>query len=173
MGGSVRTINLTLSLVPGTEPYWKGRTYAQSISHIVPFLQGMLTFKFYGYTPAGWLTVTLFGRGAAGTGFSIAGEGYLNFGLPGTFFHMIMIGALFRWIYVRFASMVSPGRSLLFFVSFGIFLISVRGDTNLIFAPLAHIVIISWLLKVLFGEKVYIDGHTTYALPDTNLLEET
>lgn len=153
MGGSVGTVNLMTYLIPGDQPYWHGRSYVQAITHTIPFMQTILA-PYLGVGPAQWLTYTLFGYGAAGTGFSIAGEGYLNFGLPGVFFHMIFMGFLFRRIYTAFTNTISPSRALVFIVFFGIMIISVRNHTNLIFAPLARILFVVWVLKSVCGEEV-------------------
>jgi len=157
MGGSVRTVNLATTLVPEKEPYWYGRSYVQSVTHIVPYLQGLLG-RYLGASPSMWLTWTLFGRGAAGTGFSIAAEGYINFGLIGVFFHMFFLGVLLRRIYVWFASVIAPSRCVLFFASTGIFLFCVRGHTNTLFAPLFQIFVLGWLLKTLFGEREQVSA---------------
>jgi oligosaccharide repeat unit polymerase len=152
MGGSVRTINMTAAIVPGEQPYWYGRSYVQSITHIIPFLQTFL-LRNLGATPAQWLTFTIFGRFSSGTGFSIAGEGYLNFGFPGVFLQMVFIGVLLRRIFVGFSRIISPSRSLVFLASLGLFLTAVRGHTNLIFAALAQIIVLSWFMKKICGEQ--------------------
>jgi oligosaccharide repeat unit polymerase len=151
MGGSIRTVNLTVSLVPESQPYWFGRSYLQATVKIIPYLQG-LTKNYLGLTPAQWLTFTLFGYDAAGTGFSIAGEGYLNFGIPGVFLQMFMIGMLLKYIYIRFLTTGSPSNALLFFASLGIFLIAVRNHSNLMVAPLIQVALLSWGMKKVFGE---------------------
>jgi hypothetical protein len=141
MGGSVGTVNLTTHLVPGDQPYWYGRSYVQAIIHIVPCAG-----------PAQWLTWTLYGRQAAGTGFSIAGEGYLNFGIPGVFFHMAFMGFFFRRIYAAFSKNISPARALVFIVFFGIMVIQVRNHTGVVVAPFVRIIVAAWLLKHICGE---------------------
>ncbi len=153
MGSSVNTVNLTTMLVPENEPYWHGRSYIQAIVHIVPYLSGILG-RYLGFGPSGWLTYTHFGREAAGTGFSIAAEGYLNFGLLGVFIHMACMGILLRRIYARFAATMSPASTLVFIVAYGLFMITVRNHINLLISPLVRIIVAGWLLKSFCGEEV-------------------
>ncbi len=150
-GSSVSTINLTMELVPLRQPYWRGRSYLQTVIHIVPYLQGTLGSGL-GLGPAQWLTWTTKGPDAAGTGFSIAGEGYLNFGLVGVLFQMVFMGFVLRRIYAWFISTMSPGACLVFFVSFGIFAMSVRNHVSLVITPLFQVIVFAWLLKKLCGE---------------------
>jgi len=56
-------------------------------------------------------------------------------------------------LYLMFASHISPSRTIMFVASIGIFIVNVRGDTNLMFPPLVNILILSWLLKILCGEE--------------------
>ncbi len=87
MGGSVRTVNMTVELVPDEFPYWYGRSYINSSIHIVPFLQGVVARLFGGYWTANvsdWLTFTLGGRG-------VAGLGYINFGFVELLLYLSLI----------------------------------------------------------------------------------
>jgi hypothetical protein len=163
MGGSISTVNLMTMLVPGREPFWHGRSYAQSVVHIIPYLSGKM-WIYLGVSPSLWLTYTHFGPESSGTGFSIAAEGYLNFGLPGVFIHMAIIGIVLRRIYTRFATMTSPGNTLLFIVAYGLFMITVRNHVNLLISPLTKIIIVAWLLKSLCGEEEVVP--TAYEEPD-------
>ena len=158
MGSSVNTVNLTIMLVPENEPYWHGRSYIQTIVHIIPYLSGILS-RYLGLVPSGWLTYTHFGLGAAGTGFSISAEGYLNFGLPGVFFHMAIIGIFLRRIYARFAATMSPASTLVFIIAYGLFMITVRNHVNLLVTPLVRIIVTGWLLKNLCGEEEVSTNH--------------
>jgi hypothetical protein len=155
MGASVNTVNLTTMLVPGREPYWHGRSYVQAIVHIFPYMSSLLG-PYLGASPSWWLTLTHYGRGAAGTGFSIAAEGYLNFGLPGVFIHMAIMGVILRRLYVRFVNTGSAVNTLIFIVAYGLFMITVRNHVNLLVSPLVKIIIIAWLLKSLCGEEEVI-----------------
>lgn len=169
MGGSIRTVNLTTMLVPGRESYWHGRSYVQSIVHIIPYLSGKM-LPYLGAGPATWLTYTHFGPQAAGTGFSISAEGYLNFGLPGVFIHMAILGIILRRIYARFATMTSPANTLIFIIAYGIFMISVRNHVSLIITPTFRIIVAAWLLKSFCGEEEIFPA--AYEEPDLYELED-
>ncbi len=153
-GSSVRTINMTIAIVPSDHSYLYGRSYVSSTIHIIPYLQGVVArvSPFWAVNAGDLIQYTFAGPEAAGLGFAIAGEGYINFGLVGAFFHMVFIGWFLRRIYVWFVFSLSPGRALVFFVSLGIFMVAVRNTTNTLFAPLAQVLVLAWLLKVFFGE---------------------
>ncbi len=157
MGGSVRTIDMTLGLLE-VQPYWYGKGYVISIVHIIPFLQGLLN-DYLGPSPGQWLTYTLFGYGAAGTGFSIVGEGYLNFGYPGAFLQMFIIGWFLKWLYKSTTENLSPAKMLVFVVGLGIIMIAVRNDSNIIISPLVKVAVLAWFLNFLFGsEEITLDS---------------
>jgi oligosaccharide repeat unit polymerase len=149
-GGSVSTINKTISIIPSEEGYWHGKSYASAIVHIIPFVQGYFFPTTQG--AAQWLTYTTKGFGAAGTGFSIAGEGYLNFGLIGVLVQMLLIGAFLRRIVVWYAKDLSPSKALVFLISVGIFITIVRNNVNTLFAPIFQIWLLSVLIKFFLGE---------------------
>lgn len=162
-GSSVRTINMTIAIVPSDYSYLYGRSYVSSTIHIIPYLQGVVArvSPFWAINANTLTQNTFAGPEAAGLGFAIAGEGYINFGLVGAFFHMVFIGWFLRRIYVWFASSLSPSRALVFFVSLGIFMVVVRNTTNILFAPLAQVIVLGWLLKMVFGESEFpaLDHH--------------
>jgi len=145
-GSSVRTVNLTTMLVPEAESYWHGRSYIQSIVHVIPFLQGVLS-RYLGATPSQWLTWTHFGFDAAGTGFSMPAEGYLNFGIAGVFAHMFVIGVVLRRIYAKFVKSPTPAKTLILFLCYGLFLITVRNTVNELLPVITQVVIFTWLIK--------------------------
>jgi len=157
MGGTVKTVNMTNILVPEELPYWYGRSYLVSLLHMVPYLQGILGRRGYHLLSLSAYEVLIIGglttRRAAGLGFSMVAEGYLNFGIIGVFLHMMLLGMWMRRLYFRFASFVTPSRALMFFASMGIFLMAIRNNTNTLFAPLGQIFAMAWLLKHICGEK--------------------
>jgi len=163
IGSSVRTINMAIAIVPSEYSYMYGRSYVSSTLHMIPYLQGVMTrvTPFWAVTAQRLIQNTFAGPEAAGLGFAIAGEGYMNFGLVGAFFHMVFIGWFLRRIYVWFASSLSPSRALVFFVSLGVFVVGVRNTTNIMFAPLAQIMVMAWLLRTVFGESEFpaLDHH--------------
>lgn len=162
-GQSVNTINMTTIIVPSDISYWHGRSYLTAMLHIAPFLQGVLANinPILTQTAGDILVIGgLWPHGAAGLGYTMVAEGYLNFGIPGAFLHMMILGIWLRRLYVRFASLATPSRALIFFASIGIFLINVRNNTNILFTPLAQIFVMAWLLRHLCGEtEVYSPDH--------------
>ena len=158
-GGSVRTVNMIVDITPDEVPYWYGRSYVVSILHLVPYLQGILYKVNYRWArTAGDVLVGIFAsREDAGLGFSMVAEGYLNFGIPGAFLHMMFLGIWIRRLYLKFASFLTPSRAILFFASMGIFIMAIRNTTNTVFAPILHVLAMAWLLKRVCGEaEVYV-----------------
>jgi len=158
MGTSVNTVNLTTMVVPGSEHYWHGKSYIQALVHIIPYMS-TVTAPTLGLTPSQWLTFTHFGFFGAGTGYSIAAEGYLNFGLPGVFFQMLVLGVIFRRIYARFIRLGSPVSTITFIIAYGLFMITVRNHTNQLVSPLVNVVVAAYLLKSIFVEETLPIGY--------------
>lgn len=152
MGSSVRTVNHTVSLVPGSSPYWHGKSYLLSLARVVPLLQGKI-WPYIGVTsPSLWLTFIILGPGTnTGVGFSLPAEGYLNFGLAGAFFQMAVIGFGLRRLYLAVVRSRSPVVTTTFFASIPFILVAVRGETNLFIAPIIHAAVAAWIVKMLCG----------------------
>lgn len=158
MGGSIRTINMTVALVPKEFPYWYGRSYINTALHIVPFLQGWVAKinPRWSMNVSDWLTYTLHGPGASGLGWAVAGEGYINFGMPGVILHMMFYGFLLKRIYLWFILRISSARCFVFMITVGLFAVNVRNTTNTLFPQIVQIVILAWLMKELCGENEVI-----------------
>jgi hypothetical protein len=173
-GSSVRTINLTVAIVPGDFSYLYGKTYLASTIHIIPYLQGVVArrWPFLAVHAGDLIQNTFAGPRAAGLGFAIPAEGYINFGLVGVFFHMAFIGWLLRRIYVWFVSSLSPSKALVFFISLGSFMVVTRNTTNTLFAPLAQAMMMGWLLKTFFGETELPALDYQQGITDEHLVEE-
>ncbi len=173
-GSSVRTINLTVAIVPSEYSYLYGRTYVSSTIHIIPYLQGVVArmWPFWAIGANDLMQRTFAGPGAAGLGFAIPAEGYVNFGLVGVFFHMAFIGWLLRRIYIWFVYSLSPSKSLVFFISLGAFMAVTRNTTNILFAPLAQAMVMGWLLKTFFGETELPASDYQQGITDEYLVEE-
>ncbi len=104
MGGSFLVVNIVAHDVPSAVPYWKGETWAAAVLHFVPYLYGY--FFHHGWiktTPSEWITYTYFGPKAAGKAFTVAAEGYLNFGLIGAFVETMLCGLFIRWLIIKFS----------------------------------------------------------------------
>lgn len=168
MGGSWKTVNMTLFLVPGQEPYWNGTSYLQSILHMIPYLEGYLQNKFgfvFSNGPALWLTETLFGHGAAGTGFSIAAEGYLNFGYVGAFLELFFIAVFMHRAFISFGKKPSPISAFIVLTLMGLLLRLPRASLTEVTPYIFQAALIAIFLKMFFGIETpgeslpYEDNH--------------
>jgi oligosaccharide repeat unit polymerase len=104
-GGSLQTVNMTMTLVPGVWPYWKGLSYWSAVQGLLPNVFPQLRNI---YSPSHWLTSVMWEKqvtGGAGLGSSIAMEAYLNFGLLGCLV-LLLVGVFHRWLYD--AALVKP-----------------------------------------------------------------
>ena len=157
MGGSFLAVNITCHAVPEQEPYWMGTSWANSVVHVVPFLQGALGEKgLLWWAPSEWLTYTFFGTEASGRAFTVAAEGYLNFGFPGVFFQLMCFGLFVRWLSIRFAKNPSAQWGLILIGCLGPSFIVIRNHVNLSTSVIVHVFLIAWLLNSLLGsEPVY------------------
>lgn len=103
-GGSVRTIFRTMSIVPAREGFRYGSTFTDSAMSAVPNLtasEGALRKK---EALSSWMmriTQPKQKRQGSGFGFSIIGEGYVNFGLVGPLIMLFTLGALTRRVFDR------------------------------------------------------------------------
>jgi hypothetical protein len=154
MGGSWKTVNMTLFLVPGQEPYWHGTSWLQAMLKMIPYLEGYLASKFgftFAHAPAGWLTETIFWRGAAGTGFSIAAEGYLNFGYAGAFMELFVIAVLMHRVFIMFGKKPSPISAFVLLTLMGLLLRLPRASIGEITPYVFQAALIAIFLKIFFG----------------------
>lgn len=154
LGGSWRTVNMTALLVPENEPHWHGRSWMQSAIHAVPFLEGILLRKF-GFAFAGsaatWLVETFFWKGASGTGFSVAAEGYLNFGYFGAFIQCFFVAVFMRRILVYFSKKPSPVSAFVLLTMMGLLLRLPRAALSAITPYLFQAIVIAVFLKIFVG----------------------
>lgn len=158
IGFIYNTLNHTVGVVPEHEPYWYGAGWRDAVIHIVPFAQGIaMRYGFGKPAPSKWLITSMFGstRGGriAGRGFTITGDGYLNFGYPGVFIELFAIGYFFRWVFVRFCIRPSMARGLFMFATLGIIIMISRNHANLLIPQIVHLFFITWLLGKFMGES--------------------
>jgi len=154
MGGSFLVVSITTNDVPSPEPYWKGASWGNAAIHIVPFLQGF-TYRL-GLTPWGpsnWITTTYFGREAAGRAFTLAAEGYLNFGLPGAFIQLMLFGLFIRWLTVKFSKKPSAKWAFIMFGCLGPSIAIIRGHVNLVTNRCAQVIVLALLLNLFLGNE--------------------
>jgi len=154
MGGSFMIVNIVTQDVPGEEPYWMGASWRDAAIHIIPFMQGFAARRGYTkWSPSLWITNTYFGYGAAGRAFTVAAEGYLNFGFPGAFTEVMLVGMFIRWLMIYFSRSPSAARALIFLGCVGVAVMVTRNHFNLLFAACFQIFVVAWLLNMLLGNE--------------------
>lgn len=154
MGSSFMVVNITTNDVPRYEPYWRGASWRDSIFHIIPFLQGFLLEKGVSkWAPSNWITYTYFGREAAGRGFTVVAEGYLNFGYIGVFLELFMYGFFIRWLTVKFATKRNATWAMIMFGCIGVSVFLVRGHLNNVTNVCAQIFVIAFILKLILKNE--------------------
>lgn len=103
-GGSIKTLFRTLSIIPAREGFRYGTTITDSAVSAVPNLaatEGALRKK---ESLSNWMMRIAHPkahRQGSGLGFSIIGEGYVNFGLVGPFILLFALGFLTRRVFDR------------------------------------------------------------------------
>lgn len=146
-GSSVRIVNMVAYLVPNDQPFWWGASYFSAATKVVPFLQGFLAS--YGITreaPSQWVTWEIVGYGAAGIGFCLPAEGYLNFGIPGVVLHMALFGALIRSVSVWYARHPSAMTAMIMLGVLAPTIKVVRDHSALVVAQYTQIIVLAWIL---------------------------
>jgi hypothetical protein len=153
-GGSFKVVNITAFDIPKTEPYWKGASWRDAIYHIPPFLQGYLVRRNLSReAPAAWITVKYYGREAAGLGFSLPTEGYLNFGFFGVFLELAFIGVFIRWLGIKLDKNPSAMWAFIFFGCYGTAAMIIRNHISLATQIWVMIFLIGWLMNSMFGNE--------------------
>ena len=163
LGGSFLVVNIVSHEVPSVEPYWKGASWLDGLLHIVPFLQGILTKLGYASThgwfrwpPSTWVTTTYFGKDASGRAFTIAAEGYLNFGYIGVIIELMFFGMAVRWLAVKFSRAPSAALGCIMLICYGILVFAIRNHVGNMFNHAVHLVlIIAVLNKFLASDFLY------------------
>jgi len=151
-GASFRIACMTTAIVPDSEHYWYGASWLSAASKIIPFAQGRLSHMgLLREAPSQWITYEVSGSGAAGLGFSLPVEGYLNFGLPGVIFQMALIGALLRRVCVWFARRPSASTALIMLGIIAPTLKVVRDHISLVTHIYVQVIVLAWLFNALFG----------------------
>ncbi|MBN1787184.1 MAG: oligosaccharide repeat unit polymerase [Sedimentisphaerales bacterium] len=159
MGGSFLVVSITCGDVPYNVPYWKGSSWRDSIIHFVPFLQRILAKAGLPMrSPSDWVTVTYFGLSASGRGFTVAAEGYLNFGLPGAFAELMLFGVFIRWLTIKFSKKPSAMWGLIFLGCMGPSVIVIRNHMNLVTNVITQVFLIAILFNILLGHEPYSEG---------------
>ena len=79
-----------------------------------------------------------------GYGFSLAAEGFINFGLAGVYAWFFLAGVLISWLYNK--SYKSSFYFVIYLIMIPVFIYAVRGDFSTIFSPLLKQVLFPYLL---------------------------
>jgi len=154
MGSSYRIANMTASLVPETEGFWRGLSWLDAVVHVVPFLEGfMVRHGVLTYAPSQWITLRIVGPDAAGLGFSLPTEGYLNFGLLGTLIEMMFFGLLIRRVTIWFSRRPSAFTALVMVGILGPTIKVVRDHVSLVTPMFALVLLLSVLLDSCLGSE--------------------
>ncbi len=98
-----------------------------------------------------WFNREFLGQDAAGWGFSLVGEFYLNFGAIGVIAGFYLFGKISLWLYYRQAR--SPAALVGYAVYASIAIYAVRGDAALLLGSPIKLVLIP-IAILIFGEKV-------------------
>ncbi len=158
-GSSVRIASMVTSIVPDQAPFWYGQSWLSAAAKLVPFLQSrLMNTGILREAPSQWITYEISGTGAAGLGFSLPVEGYLNFGLPGVIMEMMFFGALLRAVCVWFARRPSACTALIMLGVIAPTIRVVRDHASLVTFVYLQTIVFAWLLHILFGHEVR--GHT-------------
>lgn len=177
-GGSVRCTIITCENVPTHDPHWHGKTYLSAALHVFPFLEGHFikrgTFGIY-YWPSVWVSQA-FDHGLGAIGYTIASEGYLNFGFPGAFLELMFFGILIRIGMVWFAKRPSATLGFIMFCWIIYPLMAVRNHIQLITGyAFFQVPIIAAFAYLLCKNEPQLDVEHLYAGAEENtaFLEST
>lgn len=115
LAGSIRTVHLALNHVPDHHDFMLGRFQYQQITSVIPFTTSLTTFFFedqsYQYgSSANFLTWLEQGNYIySGVGTSVVADFYLDFGMFGVLFGMLVVGYIFRHSELVMCSALVPG----------------------------------------------------------------
>lgn len=135
-----RNLQLLVNHESITKGIMGGKTYLSACTRI------------FGYAPwscISWFMTSFFEPTRAGQGFTVIGEGYINFGYMGIIFEFIIIGAMLSYMYKR------HNRSItwltIYISSFPIFIYAVRADLANILSPMCRHVLMGILVLKAYG----------------------
>jgi oligosaccharide repeat unit polymerase len=165
MGQSFLVVNITSHEVPMSEPYWKGASWRDAAFHIVPFLEGFALRQGWAtWPPSVWLTTTYYGPERAGRGFTVAAEGYLNFGYLGVVVELMFFGIFIRWLTIRFSRNPSAVWGIIMLGCIGASIMVIRNHVGIVFSVCAHVMVVAALLNMLLGQEPSYEDETEGAI---------
>lgn len=152
MGGSMRTVALTMNLVPDPYPYWYGESLWDSVVSVLPNLGASARLRYLG--PDSFITHETYGYGkhVAGVGFSIAAEGYINFGWAGPAL-LLLIGIGARYIHDSVVIRPTLMRMVLLITMSSCLVMWIRNWSMIMVRPMVWTLLLVWLLQGLLGSR--------------------
>lgn len=148
MGQQINVVMLTMQAIQThLTDYWFGTSYLWGLWLIIPNVGGLRDL-FPQADPGIWIT-QLYGYsttiGQFGLGFSSVAEGYLNFGWPGAFLFLGLIG-FFLARFERIGA-YSPKALAVYGAALGGIFFAIRGDFAAVFRMVVWTLVIIWILK--------------------------
>lgn len=146
MGQQIQVVTMTMHAIQAhLTNYWFGTSYLWAFWQIIPNV-GNLRGVFPQADPGIWLTQLYEGViGTAGLGFSPVAEGYLNFGWPGTFILLGVIG-FFLARFERFGT-YSFKILAVYGAGLGGVFFAIRNSMTGVIRPIVWSIILIWILK--------------------------
>jgi hypothetical protein len=165
MGTSFLVVDIVSHEVPMSEPYWKGASWRDAAFHIVPFLEGFALRQGWAtWAPSAWITTTYYGTFRAGRAFTVAAEGYLNFGYPGVVAELMFFGIFIRWLTIRFSKNPSAVWGIIMLGCIGVSMVVIRGHVGIVFSVCARVMLVAALLNMLLGQEPSYEDETEGAI---------
>jgi len=165
MGSSFLVVNITSHEVPDAEAYWKGASWRAAVFHIVPFFEGFaLRRGWTRWAPSVWITHTYYGSLRAGRAFTVAAEGYLNFGYAGVIIELMFFGLVIRWITTKFGRNPSAIWAIIMVGFFGVSLMVIRNHIELILYAWARLAVLVALINLFLPSTTVSETNETTLL---------
>lgn len=138
-----RNLQMLVNNCSITKGIMHGKTWISDVTRVVG----------YGpYSPVRWFQNTFYAQSSTGQGFTIIGEGYINFGYLGVVFEFIIIGIMLRKLYYGYRKNIY---TLFFYIgSIPLFIYATRADLSNIFSPFFRHILLSAGLYYLLKNKV-------------------
>ncbi len=169
-GTSIKTVVIAMDLVPERYEYWKGKSYLDSMTLLVPNIIPGLIRTSQGI--GGWLTERAFGSlwETHGRGGSIAMEAYLNFGFFGGIVLFGFLGYVLRCIYERFLVHPTFLRAVFLFGVMAGYALWMRNSFSTFVRPAFWTILTAYIAVILVRPKDLSDGD--YPIARSNEIHE-
>jgi hypothetical protein len=131
-----------------------GASWRDATFHIIPFFQNFaIQHGWSRWAPSEWVTINFFGEGRAGRAFTVAAEGYLNFGFIGTFFELTFFGLFIRWLGIKFSRKPSAMWAIIMLGCTGQSMMIIRSHLNLFLNLCTELMVIAFILQLFLGNE--------------------